>query len=352
MDANVSKTIKRQFNERLSFIKLYEAHERAKKCKTNKPTIMKFEMDLENNLMTLYKQIKNGTYHVGKYHDFTIYEPKERLIRALPYRDRVVHQWYVHEFVKPFIQPKFIKDSFACIEELGTHKAVDKLQKYMRVMKRSNDNYFIVKCDVRKFFYNIDKDILFSIMRKHISDKNLLDFTVKLIFDDECDIGIPIGNYTSQFFANIYLNELDHYIKEELRIKYYVRYMDDFILLVKNKEDAKKHLKQIEMFLNNVLKLDLNPKSRYFPNKMGVEFCGYKVYETHRLLKKSSKTKIKNKIKKWNNKYQKGVIDMGYVNASWSSWIAHSSKCNSHNLQVRMYERCNFKEQLISRIDE
>lgn len=325
---------------------MWEAHNRAKQQKTNKISVMKFEMDLENNLSNLVTQIKKETYHTGKYRDFTIYEPKERLIRALPYRDRVVHQWYVYEFIKPFIEPKFIRDSYACLENRGTHKAVERLQYYMRIMKHKYGSYYIIKCDIKKFFYNIDKKILFEIMKKHITDKKLLEFTRLLIFDDDMKLGIPIGNYTSQFFANILLNELDHYAKEQLHLKYYVRYMDDFIILVSCKEEAKEILRKIKQYVEQNLRLELNHKSRYFPNHFGVTFCGYRIFETHRLLKSRSKKKIRKNIRKWNKLYLLGNLDESYMIASWNSWIAHSNHCNSYHYQKKMYDSCILREKL------
>ena len=210
------------------------AHKRARKHKTYKDEIINFEINLENNLVNLCNNICNKKYHLGKYYTFKIYDPKERLIKALPYVDRIVHQWYVEEFIKPFILPRFINTTYACLENRGTHKAVDKVQKYLRIYQHNNPNFWILKCDIKKFFYNINPNILFNILKKYISDKELLNFTKLLIFDDDAingEVGIPIGNYTSQFFANIYLNELDQYVKRKLKIKYYIRYMDDFILL-------------------------------------------------------------------------------------------------------------------------
>ena len=228
------KKIKNCFYKNLTFDKLYAAHLRARKHKTYKNEVINFELNLENNLINLVNNIKNKSYHLGKYYEFKVYEPKERIIKALPYIDRIVHQWYVEEFIKPYIVPKFINTTYACIQNRGTHNAVDQIQKYMRIYKRNSKNFWILKCDVKKFFYNIDPVILYDIMKKYISDKALLDFTHLLIFDKNTsvnNVGIPIGNYTSQFFANIYLNELDQYVKRILKIKYYVRYMDDFIVL-------------------------------------------------------------------------------------------------------------------------
>ena len=179
------KTIKNVFDEKLTYVKLVEAHQRASKNKRNHREVILFEMDLESNIANLLHKIKNGTYHMGKYHEFYVYEPKQRLIKSLPYVDRVVHQWYVEEFIKPYMAPRFISKSFACIEDRGAHKAVDYLQKYMRIMKRNYGNYYILKCDIKKYFYSIDREILFSILSRYISDKKLLEFTKLLLFDED-----------------------------------------------------------------------------------------------------------------------------------------------------------------------
>lgn len=338
------KKINHVFLDSLTFEKLYQAHRRAAYAKTSKTTVLKFELDLETNLATLLTKLENGTYHVGKYYDFTIYEPKERLIRALPYPDRVIHQWYVEEFIKPYIVPKFICDSYACLENKGTHRAVYKLQKYMRIMKRKYGTYYIVKCDVKKFFYNIDKHILYDIICRYFKDKKFLEFTYNLIFDDEKDIGIPIGNYMSQYFANIYLNEIDHYMKDVLHVQYYVRYMDDFVFLSSSKAEAKELFQKATKFLNEHLNLEMNPKSRYFPNHFGVNFCGYRIYETHILLRKSSKIKMKRKIKKWNQDYLDEKLDFEYALASWNSWLAHAAHANSYNLRMKLEQEILCKE--------
>ena len=182
-------------------------------------------------------------------------------------------------------------------------------------------------------------------MKKYIKDKELLAFTKLLIFDGrhrEDTVGIPIGNYTSQFFANIYLNELDQFIKRELKIKYYTRYMDDFILLAKTKKECIELKQKIEIFLNSHLQLNLNSKSRYYPYKMGVNLCGYRIFTTHRLLRTSSKKKIKKNIKLWNNLYNKKILNVDQTMQSLNSWIGHSSHCNSYKLKNKILNECNF----------
>lgn len=197
------KKIKNCFYEKLTFEKFIQAHKRAKKNKTYKDEVIRYEMNLENNIINLINQIKNGTYSLGEYFAFKVYEPKERTIQALPYRDRIVHQWYIEEFIKPNILPKFISTSFACISDKGTHKAVDQIQKYMQIYNRTNPEFWILKCDIKKFFYTIDPVILFNIMKKYINDKALLNFTKILIFSKRYkigDIGIPIRKLHKSIF--------------------------------------------------------------------------------------------------------------------------------------------------------
>lgn len=233
------KRINNFFRDKIKFSKMLQAYNRASKSKHYNKEVILFELDLANNITSILKEIYSGTYQSGKYRTFTIYEPKQRIIRALPFKDRVVHQWYVEEFIKKIFVPKFIYDSYACLEGKGVHKAIKRLQMYMKKMYIENENFYILKCDIAKYFYSIDKHILFNILKRYAKDKDFLLFTYNLIFDNKEEKGIPIGNYTSQYFANIYLNELDHFIKEDLKIKYYLRYMDDFVLLVNSKEDAK-----------------------------------------------------------------------------------------------------------------
>ena len=339
------KKIKNVFYANLTFDKILEAHKRAKKHKAYKNEVIKFEFNLENNLINLINNLKNKSYKLGTYFTFKVYEPKERYIQALPYKDRIVHQWYVAEFIIPYIVPKFINTTFACLENKGTHKAVQAVQHQMQIMKRNFGDFWILKCDIKKFFYNIHPYTLFNIMKKYIEDEDLLNLTRILIFNgpiDETKVGIPIGNYTSQFFANIYLNELDQYIKRDLKIKYYTRYMDDFILILKTKNECIKYKSIIEDFLEKNLKLELNSKSRYYPYKMGVNFCGYRIFTTHRLLRVSSKKKIKKNVKKWNNQYSNNSLNYEYVMQSLNSWIGHSSHCNSYKLQQKIIKSCNF----------
>ena len=276
------KKIKNCFYKNLTFEKLMKAHQRARVHKTYKNEVISFELNLENNIVNLLNNIKNKKYRLGDYYTFTIYEPKERIIKALPYRDRIVHQWYVEEFIKPYIVPKFINTSYACLKDKGTHKAVQQVEKQLREFKRNYGDFWILKCDIKKFFYSIDPYVLFNIMEKYISDKELLAFTKLLIFDgrESSDIiGIPIR-------------------------KLY--------------------------------------KSIFYPYKMGVNFCGYRIFTTHRLLRTNSKKKMKRNVKHWNKKYINGTLDILTTMQSINSWLGHSNHCNSYKLQQKVLNSCEF----------
>lgn len=275
----MSKSIKNCFYKKLIFESLLRSHDRAKKNKTNRYELLRFSVDIETNIVGIMNSLKDGSYRPGKYKVFTIYEPKERVIKCLPYRDRIVQQWYIYEFIKPYIIPRIII----------------------------------------------------------VSDKKLLWLTKIFIYDDEIDKCIPIGNYTSQYFANIYLSILDRYVKEVLKVMYYVRYMDDMVILLSTKEKFRIVMGKIKKFLINELKLELNSKSRYYPSEMGVNFCGYRIYDGYRLIRNGSKRKIKKRIKKWKKDNNMGCLDRKKMMLSFNSWSSHIRHANSYHIYQKIY---------------
>lgn len=337
------KRVKNIFKEKIKFQKMIEAYERAAKGKKQNKEVILFEMNLANEITKICKEIYEETYQVSQYRKFVIYEPKKREIWSLPFRDRVIHQWYVEEFIKPIFLPEFIEDSYACIEGRGVHKAIRKLQKYMKKIYKEEKEYYILKCDIAKFFYNIRKNILYNIIDKKIKDIDFLKFTQKLLYNNAGqEKGIPIGNYTSQYFANIYLNELDHYIKEELQVKYYVRYMDDFVLLLPKKEICKEYKNKIQRFLKDKLKLELNQKTNYYKNKQGVNFCGYHINRKNIKVLKANKKKIYRKIKKWNKEYKDKELDLKKTSEKLQSWIGHASHSTKKGLIEDVKKKCEW----------
>lgn len=327
----------------ITFTEILNAHKRARKGKRYKNEVILFEQKLEENIFKIAKELKNITYKPGKYKEFKVYEPKERIIKALPYKDRVIHQWYVENFLKPVFVKSFTKDTYACIEGRGTHQSAKQLQQYMREAKRSfGGDYWILKFDVKKYFFNINKDILYKIISHRIADKAFLKLTQTIIYDTPDKVGIPIGNYTSQYFANIYLSQMDEYIKKELKIKYYVRYMDDGVLILKTKEEAIETLNNLKIYLNKSLELEFNSKTNYFPMKQGANFCGYRIWATHMILREQSKKSIKRKMKSFQKMYKEGKIEIKDITRCVMSWCGHVKHCNSYRLICKIFYKYRF----------
>lgn len=220
------KTIRNKYDEMLTYENLLKAHKNSEKGKRRKDEIIKFNLKQEEYIRWLYIQLKNGTYRHGGYSAFYVSEPKLRKIEKARYLDRIVHKWIVDCFLMDTFVKSFINTSYACIKGKGTHKACLDLQKAMQKCERIWGEYYIIKTDVSKFFNSIDKDILITILKKRIKDKKLMWLIKEVLYKQPRKKGIEIGNYTSQTFANIYLNEFDYFVKQELHLKYYYRYMD------------------------------------------------------------------------------------------------------------------------------
>ncbi len=291
------------------------------------------------NMVRLWKDLKEGSYSIGEYIRFMVYEPKERIISAPRVRDKIV-QFATHTIIKDVYSNVFISDSYACLEERGTHKAVDKVQKYMRIAEREWGDAWIVKFDISKFFYSIDRNILKRILREKIACKKTL-WLLDLIIDSspEGERGIPLGNVTSQDFANIYLNELDQYVKRYIGIRCYVRYMDDAIAVVRTKEEAQELKKKMIWFVREKLNLRENPrKTQIFPLKQGVNAYGFKIWTTHKKVRDQSKRAMKRRIKAMNYKIKNGDLTVKEVKQAVDSWLGHARHSNSYNLCKKIFE--------------
>ena len=291
------KTIRNEIDKKLTYDNLMKAHFDSRKGKSLRKEIILFNLKQEEYIMWLYDKLKSGTYKHSGYSEFFVTEPKLRRIEKSKYIDRIVHRWYVDNFMKEYFMKSFIFTSYACIENKGMHKACLDVQEAMKHCKRIWNNYYIIKMDVAKYFQNIDKEILYNILKRKIKNEKLLWLTREILYSNGIDKGLPIGNYTSQCFANIYLNEMDQYAKHSLKLKYWFRYMDDMIAIVKTKKEAIEKLEFIRNFLYKNLGLELNNKTQIFKSSQGVNFCGYKINEYRLKIRDKGKRKLKKKVK-------------------------------------------------------
>ena len=217
----MSKTIRNEFDKQLTYEKLMIAHKLSRKGKGYRKDVILFNLKQEEYIMWLYEKLKTKTYKHGGYTVVYITEPKVRKIEKSKYIDRIVHRWVVDNFLVTYFVPTFISTTYACLKDRGMHKACLDVQKAMLHCKRTWNEYYILKMDIKKYFENINKNILYRILKKKIKDQKLLWLINEIVFSNEGIKNLPIGNYTSQMFANIYLNELDQYIKHKLHCEYY-----------------------------------------------------------------------------------------------------------------------------------
>ncbi len=309
-------------DEIFTFENLYDAYKNCRKSKQHKGEVIRFESNLAINLNILIKELTTKKYKLGKYKKFYIYEPKQRLIEALPFKDRVVIRCFCDVCLKSKIDKRLIYDNCACRKEKGTTFAIKRLHKFLRTeyFKNQNNKIYFLKCDIRKYFPSINHDILLRMLEKiNFSDDEM--WIIRKIIKEQPDNatrGLPLGNQSSQWFALFYLNKLDHFIKEQLKIKYYVRYMDDMILIHRDKGYLVKCKQEIESFCQQFLDLKLNEKTQIGELKNGIDFLGYRhiLSNTGKIIVKlraSSKQRMKKHIKTLNKLYNKGIVDEEYI---------------------------------------
>ena len=327
------KTIRNKYYKNLTYEKLMEAHIKSRKGKGYRKEIINFNLKQEEYIMWLLEKLRTKTYKHGGYQTFYIKEPKVRKIEKSRYIDRVVHRWLVDNFLEPAFVPQFLNTSYVCLKNRGMHKACLDLQKVMKHCMRIWGEYYILKMDVAKYFDNINLNII----KRKIKDKDLMWLINEILYTQKREKGLEIGNYTSQIFANIYLNEVDRYIKQSLKVKYYFRYMDDSVILIKTKQEAKILLEKIKIFLKENLKLELNKKTQIFKNKQGVNFCGYKINEYRLKIRDKGKRKLKKKIKYLKEEIKKGRLTSKEAKKYLAGHFGYIKIANTYNLEHKLF---------------
>jgi retron-type reverse transcriptase len=345
------------YGEIASFASLYEASRLARKGKRGKASCATFEMNIEEELFCLQEELIAKTYRPGPYREFTIYDRKPRKISAAPYRDRVVHH-ALCRVIEPIFERSFIHDSYACRPGKGTHQAVNRFTEYARRYK------YVLKMDIRKYFPSIDHKILHHKISRKIKCRDTLEL-IELIIDgsnrqEEISVyfpgdglftpwerrkGIPIGNLTSQFFANLYLNDLDHYAKETLGCRCYIRYVDDITVF----DDDKQRLWDIKSRLAELLagdRLSLHPdKTFVVPVTEGVDHLGYRIFPTHRRLRQDNVWRFLRKMRRMQGLYAEDKVALDEINTTLKSWLGHARHADTQGLRTRIFTEICFARQ-------
>ncbi len=332
------------FEEAFTIQKLLDAHKKCRVSKQHRKEIVSFEINLPINLTSLSKALLSKTYKPGKYKTFKIFEPKERLIEALPYKDRVVLMAFCFNILEKKMEKALIYDNVACRKGKGTFFGIQRLHKFLKEYYRKfgKSGYFL-KCDIKKYFQSINHQILLKNLEKTSLDEEDLWFieTILKSKNNDTKIGLPIGNQTSQWFGLFYLNKVDRLIKEKLRIKYYVRYMDDMILVHDDKEYLKFCKQEIEKCVSEELELSLNSKTQIGKLENGIDFLGFRhiLCENGKIktfLRGIAKARLKKNVKILSKLRNQNLVDREYIDVRLNAFNAHLCHSNSKKLLISL----------------
>lgn len=342
------KSYKNLYPKICSFENLHLAFIKARRKKKHKKGVAEFEYNLEKNLFKIKKELESLGYEPSQPKKFILKEPKKRVIFVVDFKDRVVHHALCN-VIEPIFERSFIFDSYACRRGKGAHRAVARLDEFKRKVSRNNSRKaYVLKADVRKYFDTIDHQILLKIISRKIKDKKTMKLIKKIVesYEGKGDLkgkGVPIGNLTSQLFANIYLNELDHFVKEKLGVLFYIRYMDDIVILNPSIDFLSKTKEAISEFLRKRLSLKLHPrKSRIFPLARGVDFLGYRSFYYYKLLRQGSVKRIRDRLRVLSKEYRECQKDLSEIRSSVMAWQGYSKHADTYRLRKDLLKDLKF----------
>jgi len=310
-------------NNIISLENLLEAWKEFVPGKRTRKDVQEFERDLMTNLIALHHEFAAKKYSHSAYQHFKIADPKPRDIHKASVRDRLLHH-ALHRKLSPFFTKTFISDSYSCQDGKGTHRAVQRFKKFIdRVSKNNTCTVWVLKCDIKKFFANIDHSLLLDIAAKYIPDQdilNLMSVIVRSFHSSVAGVGLPLGNLTSQLLVNIYMNEFDQFMKHRLKAKYYIRYADDFVVLSTDKMYLEKILPAMQEFLGSKLKLVMHPDKIFIQTvASGVDFLGWVHFPDHRVLRTTTKKRMFRNITAKNKKEETVQSYLGLISQG-NSW--------------------------------
>jgi RNA-directed DNA polymerase len=339
----------------VSFENIFLAFSKAVKGKGTKPYVLEFMQNFEHNILALQEALINKIYQPGDYTAFFIYEPKKRMISAAPFEDRIVHHCLIN-VIGPVFEATFVSQSYANQVDKGTHRAIRDVQNAMRLQR------YVLHCDIKKYFPSIDHEILKNLIRSKIKDPDVL-WLIDLIIDSSNpqepvidyfpgdDLltpakhrrGLPIGNLTSQFFANVYLNGFDHFVKEQLGCRFYFRYVDDTVVVDSDKNYLWEVRDEMKKFLEP-LRLKLHPHKQHVrPVTQGLKFLGQVIYPDRRLLPKSNIRRFMRRMKKFQHLYAEHKMEFAPINHSFQSWLGHAKQANTYALRRGLIAKIKFR---------
>ncbi|MEA3329960.1 MAG: reverse transcriptase domain-containing protein [Nanoarchaeota archaeon] len=329
-----------------SFENLVTAFKKAKIGKTKKRYVKRFKKDFRENILRLKEELINKTYKPHPLKTFILRDPKTRKINKSIFKDRVVHHALIN-VIRYLFESSFIYDSHANQIGKGNFKAIKRFDKFKRKVSRNNTRRcFVLKADIKHYFEEINHDILMNILKRKIEDKNIL-WLIKLIIHNNIMggkkiKGMPLGNLTSQFFANVYLNELDQFVKHKLQAKYYIRYVDDFVILHNSKDQLKKWKKKIDIFLKEKLDLELHPnKSQILKLEKGIKFLGFRIFNHHKLLRKSNMKHFERKLNQMKIMLEENLLNREEIVEKLEGWLAYAVNGDTHKYRIYIVQNFN-----------
>ena len=330
------------FENIISIENLLSAWKEFIRGKKKRQDVQEFSLNLMDNIFLLHNDLINHTYNHGGYQAFKINDPKPRDIHKASVSDRLLHH-AIYLTLYPFFDKTFIADSYSCRVNKGTYKAVNKFRSYFyKASKNNTRTCWALKCDIRKFFANINHDILIGILKECIADENIIWLLENVIgsFTSEKGkaVGLPLGNLTSQLFVNIYMNKFDQFMKHKLKVEHYIRYADDFIIFSEDKKWLEKQIELIREFLHRELKLELHPNKIFIKTvASGVDFLGMVNFSDYRVLRTKTKRRMIKKINKKREAQQNNLISEESFNQSLQSYLGMLKHCNGHKIEKRLY---------------
>lgn len=345
------KTYRNLYEELCSFDNLRIAYVKARQRKKSSSAIMEFAQHWQFHLWALRRELRTNSYRPQPLQTFILRDPKTRRICVSEFRDRIVHHALVN-ILQPIFEPRFIADSYASRKGKGTLHALQRADIFIRkvtkngvlVPEAKNNNQvksYALKCDIKHYFDAVDHNVLLDIFRLRIKDKNvlwLITLILKNYHSGQSGKGMPLGNWTSQFFANVYLNELDQFVKHQLHAKWYIRYVDDFVIFHLSKKALQEYEQKINEFLSS-LRLELHPdKCRIVPLSRGLSFLGFRVFYQHKLVRKRNLRVFKRNISLLLKDYKTGYCTARQVFDTFSGWKGYALLGNSHRLCQQLAE--------------